>query len=268
MGDEEKLWFGRVKYRVLEGKKGVREAYDCMAGAYDYSKYFYWTRKMEAAEEKFVKKWIDGFSGICLDVGCGTGRHSLRIAEKGVEVVASDFSLRMLDALRLKARKSGVFDRINLVLADAEHLPFKENIFDSLICAFAFDHFENPERATGEFSRVLKDDSLCVISVFNSYTLGDFQRRYRLGDKAPFRTENLPPVLVFEIGHSASDIEKISLKYGFMAEDVKGCCYWHLLPMLETYYPLWLYSFFNLFKGLLKYAEIHAVLMSKKHMHL
>ena len=47
MDDEEKFGFGRVRYRVLEGKEGVREAYDCMAGAYDYSRYLYWTRKME-----------------------------------------------------------------------------------------------------------------------------------------------------------------------------------------------------------------------------
>lgn len=263
MGDEEKFGFGRVRYRVLEGKEGVREAYDCMAGSYDYSKYFYWTRKMELAEERVVKRWVGGFSGVCLDVGCGTGRHSLRIAEKGVEVVASDFSLKMLDRLRWKAKKSGVFDGVNLVLADTEHLPFKENAFDSLICTLTFDHFENPERAAGEFSRVLKSDSLCIVSVFNGYTLRGFQRRCGFGDKVPFRTEDMAPVLVFEVGHSAGEVEEIFSKHGFRIGCVKGCCYWHLLPMLEAYYPLWLDSFFNLFRGLLKYAEIHAVLMRK-----
>jgi len=264
---EEKSWFGKVKYRVLEGKEGVREAYDCMANSYDYSKYFYWTRKLERAEDRVVKKWISGFLGICLDIGCGTGRHSFKIAEKGVEVVTSDFSLRMLKRLKLKAKSSGIFNRINLVLADAEHLPFKKEAFNSLICAFAFDHFENPEGATMEFSRVLRDDSLCVISSFNSYTLEEFQRRYGLGDKAPFRTEDMPPTLICEVGHSGSEIERIFSKYGFRVDDVKGCSYWHLLPKLEKHYPLVIDSFFNLFKGLLKYAEIHAVLMRKHTLH-
>jgi len=260
---EEKSWFGKVMYRVLEGKEGVREAYDCMADSYDYSKYLYWTRKMERAEQRVFQKWVDGFLGICLDIGCGTGRYSFKITEKGVDVVASDFSLRMLKKLKLKAKSSGIFRRISLVLADAEHLPFKERTFNSLICAFAFDHFENPEGATMEFSRVLRDGSLCVVSSFNSYTLGDFQRRYGLGNRAPFRTEDMPPTLICEVGHSEDEIGKMFSKYEFRVEDVKGCSYWHLLPKLEKYYPLAMDSFFNLFKGLLKYAEIHAVLMRR-----
>lgn len=264
MGDE-KSWFGRGMYRVLEGKEGVREAYDCMADSYDHSKYFYWTRKLELGEERVVKKWISGFSGICLDVGCGTGRHSLTVAEKGVEVVASDFSLRMLNRLKWKAKKSGTFNRVNLVLADAEHLPFKEDAFDSSVCALTFDHFEDPEKVAGEFSRVLRNNSLCVISSFNSYTLRDFQRRYGFRDKAPFKTEDVPPVLIFEVGHSAGEVEGIFLEYGFKVENVKGCCYWHLLPRLEAYYSPALDFFFNLFKRLLKYAEIHAVLMRRSH---
>lgn len=264
MSNEEKFWFGRVRYRVLEGKEGVREAYDRMAEAYDYSRYFYWTRKLEVAEERVVKKWIGDFSGACLDVGCGTGRHSLRIAMKGFEVMALDLSSKMLERLKLKARKRGVIDRVDVVVADAEHLPFRENAFDSLVCALAFDHFEDCKRAAGEFSRVLKSDSLCIVSMFNGYTLENFQRRYGFGDKVPFRTEDMSPVLVFEIGHSAGEAEEIFSKFGFDVECVKGCCYWHLLPILEAYYPLWLDSFFNLFGGLLRYAEIHAVLMRKK----
>jgi len=84
MSEEDRFWFGKVRYRVLEGKMGGREAYDRMAGVYDFSRYLYWTRKMEEAEERVIGKWVDGFSGVCLDVGCGTGRYSLRIAENGV----------------------------------------------------------------------------------------------------------------------------------------------------------------------------------------
>ena len=105
---------------------------------------------------------------------------------------------------------------------------------------------------------------MCVVSVFNGYMLGDFQRRYGFGDKVPFRTEHLAPVLIFEVGHSAGEVKEVFRKCGFRVEAVKGCCYWHLNPLLEVYYPFLLDSFFNLLKSMLKYAEIHAVLMRKK----
>jgi len=41
----------KIKYKVPEGKAGVREAYDQMASHYDNSKHLYWTRKMEKGEE-------------------------------------------------------------------------------------------------------------------------------------------------------------------------------------------------------------------------
>ncbi len=265
MSKEDRFWFGKVRYRVLDGKDGVREAYDCMAGVYDFSEYLYWTRKMEEAEERVIGKWVDGFFGVCLDVGCGTGRYSLRIARAGVEFVALDLSLKMLKRLRLKTKKSGVSDTVNVVVADGERLPFRENVFDCLVCALAFDHFEDCERGAGEFSRVLKGDGLCVVSVFNGNTLGDFQKTYGFGDKVPFKTEDMSPVLIFEVGHSAGEVEEIFRNYGFAVECVKGCCYWHISRLFEVYYAFWLDSFFNLFRGLLKYAEIHGVLMRKKH---
>ena len=262
--DEEKSWFGKAKYVILEGKEGIKKAYDWMADSYDYSKYMYWTRKIELGEERVLRKWMDRFSGICLDVGCGTGRYSLRAARKSLDVVALDFSLKMLGRLKEKARGKDIAEKIDVILSDGEHLPFREGVFSSLICTLTFDHFENSEQAAGEFSRVLRNGSWCVISTFNSYTLEEFQRRNEFGNKAPFRTEDMPPVLIYEVGHSAHEIEDMFLKYGLRIEDVKGGCYWHLFPdSLAAYYQLSLDSLFNLFKDLLKYAEIHLVLMKK-----
>jgi ubiquinone/menaquinone biosynthesis C-methylase UbiE len=171
----------------------------------------------------------------------------------------------MLERLKLKTKSSGVHDRVNVVVADGEHPPFRGNVFDCLVCALAFDHFEDCKGAAEDFSRALKDGGLCVLSVFNGCTLEDFQRRYELGDKVPFKTEEMSPVLIFEVGHSAGEVEEIFRNYGFAVECVKGCCYWHISRLFEAYYTFWLDSFFNLFRNMLKHAEIHAVLMRKRH---
>lgn len=84
-------------------------------------------------------------------------------------------------------------------------------------------------------------------------------------DKAPFRTEYLSPTLIYEVGHSADEVEEVFAKYEFDMMDVKGCCYWHLLPTgLTKYYKTKLDFLFNIFSSLLKYAEIHVVLMRKR----
>ena len=250
----------------MEGKSGVREAYDQMASRYDDSKHLYWTRKMEKGEEKAVKKWVKNLATSVLDVGCGTGRYTLRKAAEGFEVVALDISVRMLKKTVDKARKLGVYFNIYPIIADGEHLPFKDELFNGLICSLTFDHFCHPELAANEFSRVLKRSGLCVLTTFNSRTLSDFKRRYGLpADKVPFHTEDMPPTLIYEVGHSAKEMEELFAKYGFDIVDKKGCCYWHFLPLaLARYYKLEFDSLFNLFRAFLKYAELHAALMKKQ----
>lgn len=260
----EKDWFGRVEYKVLKGKQGVRNAYDLMAKYYDSSRFLFWTRRIERGEERILDSLLIGLHGICIDVGCGTGRYSLRIVERGCEVIAVDLSVKMLGKLRKKACGRGLLNRISMIVADAESLPFRDEVFNSLICTLAFDHFIKPEEAVSEFSRVLKRGAICILSTFNSRTLGEFQRRYGLGHRAPFKTEDSPPILVYEVGHTVLEIEEIFSKYAFNTVKIRGCCYWHLLPnKLAQYYPLSLDSIFNLFRRLIKYAEIHVILMKK-----
>ncbi|MEM3406929.1 MAG: hypothetical protein QXY18_04745 [Nitrososphaerota archaeon] len=56
----ERFWFlERVKYKILNGKEGIKKAYDLMAKSYDDSKYLYWTRRIERGEEKIINKWIE-----------------------------------------------------------------------------------------------------------------------------------------------------------------------------------------------------------------
>ncbi len=262
---KEIFWFRGARFKILEGKRGVREAYNCMADDYDYSKYLYLTRKMEKSEERITSMWIRKLSSPVLDVGCGTGRYTINIARSGQKVVALDISLNMLRITQKKARKYGVLNTIDLILADGEHLPFKDGSFNSLICTLTFNHFENCEEAAREFSRVLKKDGVCIISTLNKFTLEDFKKRNSLPlDKVPFRTEKLPPVLIYEIGHSVNDIKSLFSKYGLKVVDAKGCCYWHLIPpCLIRYYKVIFDRIFNFFKPLLKYAEIHVILMKK-----
>jgi SAM-dependent methyltransferase len=77
-----------------------------------------------------------------LDIGCGTGRHSIELAKRGYAVTGIDLSENMLSKAREKARKEKIAN-IKLLKADARSLEFDEE-FDLviMICEGSFPLME------------------------------------------------------------------------------------------------------------------------------
>lgn len=96
-----------------------------------------------------------------LDIGAGTGRLSLRLAEKGAKVTALDLSQKMLEKLKQKNRK------IRAIIADAEKLPFPDNSFDFVIAAFFIVHLKDPAIFFDEAYRVLKGGGRLIATNVN-----------------------------------------------------------------------------------------------------
>src|SRR4030043_331270 len=57
-----------------------------------------------------------------LDVGCGTGRHSIQLARRGYQITGVDLSESQLKRAREKAKEQGI--KIVLEKHDARNLPF------------------------------------------------------------------------------------------------------------------------------------------------
>jgi 2-polyprenyl-3-methyl-5-hydroxy-6-metoxy-1,4-benzoquinol methylase len=79
-----------------------------------------------------------------LDVGCGTGRHSIELASRGYLVTGIDLSETMLSRAREKARSRNL--HIDFMLHDARNLPF-EGRFDVaiMLCEGGFSLMETDE---------------------------------------------------------------------------------------------------------------------------
>jgi SAM-dependent methyltransferase len=77
-----------------------------------------------------------------LDVAAGTGNASLRAAERGAQVTASDLTPELLEVGRKTAEANGL--TLEWVEADAENLPFEDESYDvvmsSIGCMFAPHH--------------------------------------------------------------------------------------------------------------------------------
>jgi ubiquinone/menaquinone biosynthesis C-methylase UbiE len=108
--------------------------------------------------------------GRVLDVACGNARDILSLSDLGWEGWGLDASLLQLRDAREAAEKAG--QRINLVRGVAEWLPFKQGVFDSLICKSALDHFVDHDRAMRGFAQVLRPKGRAVVSINNYKSIG------------------------------------------------------------------------------------------------
>lgn len=92
-----------------------------------------------------------------LDVACGTGDMAVELAKQGCTVTGVDISEEMLAIAKRKA-ESGKWR-----VADAENLPFEDDTFDAVTCAFGVRNFVHLEQGLNEMLRVLKPGGTMVI---------------------------------------------------------------------------------------------------------
>jgi SAM-dependent methyltransferase len=123
-----------------------------------------------------------------LDVGCGTGRLSLALAEEqAARVWGVDVSPEMLAVARAKA------PRLRFKQARAEALPFKDGWFDAVVFWLVVHLVDRPA-AFVEARRVLAPDGRVVVvtfheSHFDGYWLNEYFPSLEAIDRARFPTE-------------------------------------------------------------------------------
>jgi len=135
---------------------------------------------VDSYEREAMLKFLHPESAdILLDVGTGTGVYLLDAARHGSYTVGLDFSREMLQVLTRKISEEDVRGYADLVLGDAEYLPFKEEVFSKVVCNTALEFVPRPEDAVSEFSRVLKADGMVVIGILTSTSFWAFRRWLR-----------------------------------------------------------------------------------------
>jgi ubiquinone/menaquinone biosynthesis C-methylase UbiE len=106
-----------------------------------------------------------------LDVGCGTGRASIVLAELGGIVCALDAASEMLQQCSAIARDEGLADRLTTVRASADAIPFPKDHFD-MVFSFRFLHLFPPQvypDLLGEMLRVTKPGGYVVVEFKNRW---------------------------------------------------------------------------------------------------
>jgi SAM-dependent methyltransferase len=114
---------------------------------------------LTAEEQDLFISWLGlSPSSHLLDVACGSGRPTLRIAEKtGCRVTGLDLHEEGIANARASARETQFEARADFYQGDAaEGFPFEEASFDAIICIDAINHLPNRPHVLAEWRRVLK----------------------------------------------------------------------------------------------------------------
>jgi len=104
-----------------------------------------------------------------IDIGCGTGRHSIELSKRGYSVTGIDLSDSLLKKAREKATQNGV--QVDFLKYDARNLPFNKQ-FDAAImmCEGGFPLMETDEmnyEILKNVSKSLKGNAKFIFTTLN-----------------------------------------------------------------------------------------------------
>jgi SAM-dependent methyltransferase len=147
----------------------VIEGYDAWAPLYDAD-----GNPLTALEGPVIRGWFGPLEGrVALDLGCGTGRHTLSLVEAGATVDALDGSAEMLDRARRKLQGHPVrWLRHRL----PDPLPFPDSTFDLIVFGLVAEHIEDLEGVLREAARVARAGARCLLSTLHPDRTASGQR--------------------------------------------------------------------------------------------
>lgn len=111
-----------------------------------------------AEQDRFIEWLNPGAGSSLLDIACGSGGPTLRIASRTKACVHGvDVHKDGIAAAKRQASEQGLADRATFeMLNAAEPLPFPADSFDVVMCIDAINHLPDRPRVLADWSRVLK----------------------------------------------------------------------------------------------------------------
>jgi demethylmenaquinone methyltransferase/2-methoxy-6-polyprenyl-1,4-benzoquinol methylase len=167
----------------MEDKKAAVESmFDSIAWRYDFLNHFLsfsidrlWRKKAIKVISKYHK------NPAILDVATGTADLAIAsIRLNPANITGIDISARMLQIGREKILKKGLSEKITLLQADSEYIPFGDSTFDVVMVAFGVRNFADPIKGLSEMNRVLRNNGLVMVLEFSKPSGFPFRPLYNL----------------------------------------------------------------------------------------
>lgn len=143
----------------LFDKLSIREGYDTYVSKFfDLLSLFFLGPSTTKSHSIILESLKGEQPSAILDVGCGTGNLLKILAREpaGARLVGLDLSRSMLGSARTKLAESALDGRVDLVLGDAESLPFRDSSFSGVTCSGVLRFLPEPIAAFREAYRALE----------------------------------------------------------------------------------------------------------------
>lgn len=167
---EETTHFGFRTVAKTEKTHMVAQVFHSVADKYDLM-----NDLMSFGIHRLWKRFTINYSGVrrgqhVLDLAGGTGdltaKFSRLVGERG-KVVLADINESMLRVGREKLHNQGIVGNVEYVQANAEILPFSDNTFDCVTCAFGLRNVTDKDKALRSIFRVLKPGGRLLVLEFS-----------------------------------------------------------------------------------------------------
>lgn len=192
----------------LSKKEQVAGMFDRIAGRYDFLNHFLSMGIDKGWRKKAIRTLQPVNPRKILDVATGTG--DLAIAAMVLQpdqVTGVDISEGMMEIGRKKLADKGLSGKITLQYGDSEALPFTDNAFDAITCAYGVRNFEHLEKGLQQMSRVLRSGGRIAILEFSQPKKFPIKQLYR------FYFRYILPVL-------GKSVSKDATAYTYLPESV------------------------------------------------
>jgi cyclopropane fatty-acyl-phospholipid synthase-like methyltransferase len=122
---------------------------------------------LTAEEQDMFIEWLAlGRGSNLLDIACGSGGPTLRIASKtGCNIHGIDIHEQGIEAASKQAEEQNLSERVNFEVVDGSgSLRFSDAEFDGIICVDAVNHLPQRSKVFAEWSRILKPGGRLVFT--------------------------------------------------------------------------------------------------------
>lgn len=108
-----------------------------------------------------------------LEIGCGAGRCTVALAQRGYLIHAMDSVEGMLNSTQEHAIEAGVSSSVTTSLGDAHNLPFPDGSFGLVLAIGVIPYLQFPQKGLSEMARVLRPGGFVLVTAGNRWRLND-----------------------------------------------------------------------------------------------